>query len=257
MDSKKISTTILIVLVLCPSLLFAEWSAPITFIKGKWGKSNDEFGITYQDTDTWYPSFYVTSKGKIVVKDGANKRIKVYNDMGKLDSIIPYRVGRSYKELTLADSYGFLGDFIGYSKEGGNYYYRSDQKVFILFSDTGKLIKTYTERPIELGIRREKKISDNTYEITLSFPDREWKIVCEHGCWAFQRDMNDNIFCISYDEIWRYNNKGAEVGRLKTPPDAYGQTNITHVVSFAGDVYKRQWSSDEYSIIKWSWNNDK
>ena len=104
---------------------------------------------------------------------------------------------------------------------------------------------------------QSEKLSNNKYEITINFPDKEWKIVCDNGCWEFQRDMNDNIYCISYNEIRRYNNKGEEVGRLKTPPDAYEYTDIKHLVSFSGDVYKRQWSSDEYSIIKWSWNNDK
>jgi hypothetical protein len=102
------------------SIAQAAWKGPNEVISGTWGSGSEQFGIEYGDTDDMFPHFTITSDGIIVVRDGINDRVKVYTSTGASEAIIKYRAGRSYKELTIADSYGFSGDFVGYGAGGAN-----------------------------------------------------------------------------------------------------------------------------------------
>ena len=178
----------IIMLHISPPEAVAAWSAPSEIISGTWGSGDNQFGIMYQDTSDMFPKFTITSAGKIVVRDGINRRLKVYTSIGSLDAIVPYRVGRHYTELTLADSYGFSGDFVGYGEGGISYFRRSDQKVYIHFSPTGELLKTTTKRPLELGWVKEKSLPSGRYKSTIRFPDITYQIVSSQPIVRYYRD---------------------------------------------------------------------
>jgi hypothetical protein len=73
--------------------VFAAWMGPGEIVSGAWGSGDTEFGIERGDTIAFdkIPNLIVTPQGRIVIRDGANKRLKIYSLTGVLESIIPYK----------------------------------------------------------------------------------------------------------------------------------------------------------------------
>lgn len=255
-------------LCVLPMEVYSAWSTDQEIISGQWGSAENQFGIMYQDDFDMFPRFSVTSNNEIVVRDGQNSRVKVYNTTGSFKLIVPYRVGRSYKELTIADKYGFSGGFLGYGENGANYYQRLDQNQFIKFTPIGELLQTYTARPKELGVITEQNLGGGKYKITITYPDRTYSI----GDGPFEkyvRDSSENINAVAGKGADKYDACGKKLGSVIIPDDQhkvihpggggfneqreviaeYGQA----VVGPNGDIYTWKRTPDTYSILKWSW----
>ena len=263
---------------------FAGWSVSQEIIQGTWGASENQFGITTQDTYDFIPFLDITTDQKIVIRDGTNSRVKVYSSSGALELIVPYKVNLDYRDLTIADSYGFSGDFVGYGEGGVNYYYRTDQKVYIHFSPTGALIKTSTERPLELGRVVRNSVGSGKYRYSVEYPGNTYSIEAGGFFDEIIKDTNNYLNGIqkidSGEEFWtyqvsKYSACGKEIGVLKLPPkhlapkvverqqygivehrrqvlDEYGSP----VIAPNGDVYTWKRTPDKYSILKWIWVDD-
>ena len=279
----KLVLSIYVSLVILPTnQIFAAWVGPTEVITGTWGPGEAQFGITYQETFDFIPIFTITTDQKIVVRDGTNSRLKIYTNIGSLNSIVPYRAGRHYTELTLADSYGFSGDFIGYGKGGINYFYRPDQKVYIHFSPTGELLKTTTKRPLELGwVKSSLRQTDGSYLSIVEYDDVTYSVTAPTKLGYFTRDLSGYLYVTvrvgpsrnKHSRVYKYNKCGRVVGTLDFPADnivkapdtippaptpeltivaEYGQP----VIAPNGDVYTWKRTSDTYSILKWTWQDD-
>lgn len=254
-----------------PLNVFAGWSSPQQIIQGVWGSGDNQFGITNDDTSDLIPNFNLTTDQKIVIRDGTNRRVKVYDSLGALVLIVPYKTNLSYKDLTIADSYGFSGDFIGYGSGGTNYFYRADQKLFIAYSSTGQLIKTLTTRPAELGTVIDKSLGNGQYKITVTYPDEVWSYNDIGPMAAYIRDKNGNLYGYGDTQAARYTACGKVLALLTMPeektsekswgPQIEPQITVLEeygspVIAPNGDVYTWKRTPDNYSILKWTWVDD-
>lgn len=268
---KRYIVSFTIIILLNPLNAVAAWQGLEQIVSGSWGSAENQFGIKHQDTSDWFPRFTLTSQGKIVVRDGINHRLKIYLPTGGLEQIVPYPPNRHYTELTLADTYGFSGEFVGFGADGtSDFYFRADQKKYIRFSSTGDLLQTYTERPPELGKVKQKRLGSDQYEVIVTYPDKEWKILCEGVCSRYVRDTSNNLYCWYERSVRRYNDAGEEIAKISMPEDnieriplgremGMEDTLIIHeeygepVIGPNGDVYTWKRTPDNYSIIKWTW----
>lgn len=139
------------------------------------------------------------------------------------------------------------------------------------YSSTGQLLKTYSEKPLELGTIKEQKINEDEYKVTVTYPDNEWIIVGGGACAKYVRDMNGNLYCAGEEQVIKYSSSGKEIGRITMPadnideidfgPSQEPQYNVIEEYGFAlvapnGDVYTWKRTPDSYSIIKWTWQDD-
>lgn len=268
----KLLIVLSIIIAALPGKSFGIWLDPKVIVKGTWGPAENQFGITLQDTSDFVPIFEnVTTEGKLVIRDGANSRVKIYNGEGKLELLIPYYgVDHDYRDLKIADSYGFSGDFVGNGTNGVNYFYRADQQVYIYFSSTGEIIKTTKEWPAELGIVNRQK-SDGANRVTIVFPNKTYKLFRNGLYEAYRQDLNGNLNAISGKQITKLDKCGNEIGAITIPENKYkvtrrGGQEVDEVIdaeygppvaALNGDIYTWKRTQTDFSILKWSWVDDK
>ena len=266
---------IVVVSMLTAHFASAAWTGPNEIVSGVWGSGNDQFGIVYEDASEMFADISITSEGKIIVRDGLNGRLKIFNLLGGLESVIPYRLNLHATELTTADMFGFTGYFIGYGINNTDYYFRADQKKYIKYSSTGQLLQTYTERPLELGLITEKKLAPDQYKVTVKYPDKEWGMAGKGRFPGYMRDLNGNLYGTGETQVARFNDCGKELSRmtmpktkvdereasfdwgdLEPPPPKVLEEYGSPVLAPNGDVYAWKRTPDKYSIIKWTWQDD-
>jgi len=278
---RKISVITFFIVCMQANHVCAGWPVSEEFIAGPWGTGELDFGIIYTDIEDIVPNFDLTSNGKVTIRDGNNRRVKVYSDNGNLELIVPYRANRNYKELTIADSYGFSGFFSGYGNDGTSYYRRPDQKVYIKFSPIGEVLQSTSTRPLELGSRVVTR-SGSGYKTIIAYPDTTYNITANRGISNFTRDLNNYLYEVaSYStesgvasttayNVYKYDSCGKMVGQLTGPISHYeppteadrnaptwSPTPIAEygepVIGPNGDVYAWVRSATEYKIVRWSW----
>lgn len=257
-----------LVFIILAMEVFAAWSGPTEKVSEPWGSGDSEFGIEQGDTSDIIPNFTVTPQGKIVIRDGVNRRLKIYLSSGILESIIPYRAGRHYTELTLADSFGFTGEFITYGLDDSIYFFRADQNKYLKYSSAGQLLNTYTKRPLELGEVKEKYLGPGRYRITVKFPDKTWEIIGKGAFPKYVRDTYGNLYGVGETQVARYDDQGTEIARLTMPQNIIEEISMepsvepiinviegygSPVLAPNGDVYTWKRTPDKYYIIKWTW----
>lgn len=254
---------------------FAGWSAQQDIIQGSWGASENQFGITYQDTSDFIPFFDITSDQKVVIRDGMNSRVKVYTSSGALELIVPYKTNLDYRDLTIADKYGFSGDFVGYGGGGANYFYRADQKLYINFSPTGQLIKTSTTRPLELGVVKGNSPVDGGYRHIIEYPGQTYSFIIPFRVLnRFQRDLQGTLHVAAQssttDAVFRVSKCGRIAGQMQMPENVFGEPEKIGIEDFKtyleeygnavfgsdGNIYTWKRTPDKYSILKWTWVDD-
>ena len=307
---KSIIGVFFFMIVSFSTIIYAAWEGPTEVVSGGWGTENGQFGISYQDTADLFPNMIViNSSGKILIGDSLNKRIQVFNADGTFSNIItPKGFPASYPPVIqwplnlfiCGDSniytsrneydqiYSISGELnqnfttitagiVFIDQRQCNFYtYNPSTKTYSLYSPTGALIRTTTERPLELGRVKEKKtatgytytvqypdlVNPNTVKTyTVSVPERELEFM------KFFRDKNSNIYGINPGGVWRYNSNGEFMGELTIPDTEYGEPEIIGVerirpiiaeygepvIAPNGDVYTWKRTPERYSIIKWTW----
>jgi len=291
---------------------FAGYQGPTEAIQGSWGNSDGAFGIDYGDTSDSFPtSFKVTMSGYICIADRVNRRAKVYSDAGTLLSIIvPQQielkmewpgfincdsVGNTYMSNydEKLQKYGLDGKLlwtkdlhVGLVDVQGDdtlyiFGYREDIKAaekYIKLSSSGELLKSYPERPADLGIVERKKIAVGRFKVLVTYPDKVWCIerLVSAPDYSYMRSLNGTLYGIGNKQIVRYNDCGKESAVLvmpgkqyesiessaSSPPDSepprpevleeYGSP----VLAPNGDVYTWKRTPDKYFILKWTWQDD-
>ncbi|HWR58493.1 MAG TPA: fibronectin type III domain-containing protein [Thermodesulfovibrionales bacterium] len=269
---------------------YASWQGPTDVLSGGWGSGDTSFGLESGDTSDRLPSLAaVLSDGRIVISDEVNEREVIYTSNGTLLKIVPWDITQNGSKVANPEypKYQYW-NVQGFTSEG-NIWIKIDD--FMLKSSSGEVLKTYSERPPELGIIKEQKIPINIgdlknptdmanakeqiaalkkYRITVTFPDKVWGIVGK-GMIPYMRDMNGNLYGYGERQAIRYNSCGKELARLTVPKETIEEVSRgeqveplttvleqygSPVLAPNGDVYTWKRTPDKYSIIKWTWQDD-
>ena len=251
----------------------AAWQGPTEVMSGSWGSDVMQFGIERGDSWDTFPLIeVVTVDNKIVIADMVNKKQIVIGMDGSFIKEVKWKIkrksgGRTYYELP-EYSFGYVA---GYSTDG-SIYTVSGSKYF-LKSSTGKILKTYKEKPLGLGKVKERSSGSKRYKVTIKYPDKEWVVISKGACSRYVRDLNCNLYCPGHRQVIKYDEDGNEAARLtmperiaeETPARDPGVEPIIKVieeygppaVSPNGDIYTWKRTPDTYSIVKWPWQGPK
>jgi hypothetical protein len=139
---------------------------------------------------------------------------------------------------------------------------------YFKYSSTGQLLKTYNEKPLELGVVNEKSLGDSRYKVTIEYPDMVYILnkgpYSEYSCIC-----KEVIYAISGKSVEKFGANGELLGELIIPDDQRKVIRLggggfeeiseviaeygTPLVSQSGDIYTWKRTPDTYSIIKWVW----
>lgn len=263
------------------------WAMPAEAVSGTWGAEAGEFYFQRGDSCDVFPNeFGVDVQRNIFVNDGYNKRIQIFTPAGVLKKIIRPPTGGITKgwpfHIYLHPTGNFIANYEGprkffYDAEGTfvkkadvrgrafpskeGFYIKVGYTRYDLYSPSGEFVRTYSERPPELGIVKKRMIGIRKYKVTVTYPDKEWVIV--GGVYlGFARDAGGNLYSAGGREIIRYDDKGNEVARLLAPENKFEEVppDVTVIVEYGslvlapnGDVYTWKRTEDRYSIIRWRW----
>ncbi len=162
------------------------------------------------------------------------------------------------------------------------YLFEVNDTRYELYSTNAILLGAYTERPLELGLISIINPNRNTYKITL--PGNEVIINSEHTVGTFSYDESMNIYSISVintdannvsSKVVRYTKMGKKTGEFIVPVamfepslTKYSEHGIVEIpgkviveygqpiVAPNGDIYTWKRTPDNYSILKWTWQDD-
>jgi len=281
---------IIIILLSISSNVHAAWQEPTEEVNGSWGNLPGQFVISYQDTHDIFPrTIAISSSGMVAVsEDQTVKRVQIFNDGSLVKVIDTFAFDLVFSESDLYVSGGGLrkydatGDLV-WSKEdvsfvslqtssNGNVigYNRKENKYYI-YSPTGDLLQTTTERPLELGRIEERSLGGGKYRATITYDDAVYSIYSTKEYERFVRDKNKNIYGILPALVEKYGLCGSLLGRLELPDpkvfkgekvpgkeqyifehDRYGEP----VLDVNGNVYTWKATPNNYSILKWTWQDD-
>jgi len=267
-----------------PGIGFAGWVGPVEVISESWGALNNQMGFREQDTVDSFPEGFWILGDKIIVRDQENRRMKIYDIDGQLEQIVNWirQQDGSYK----IDRYPLAGVTMGYFDNGLCTYF-SPQQSYVFYSRTGRLLRTYTERPLELGVVREERQADGNYKLSIKYPRRTYEVVVpDQRPDRITRDVAGNLYVIQrlvdvlrggtpeeetiqHYRVIRYD-CCKELGRLDLPEDEYEVTGRDIVVGVKkrvlaeygepvispnGDIYTWKRTQDSYYILKWTWQD--
>ena len=315
---KKLQITIIILLLLLyPLTVMAAWLGPDEILKGAWGRGEKEFGFRSGDTKDQIPwNFLVLSDGKIVIEDWVNNHLKIYLPTGAFhksilqpgsglygldsDKIVSFKWNATLKKrnigvyslkheqwvwIDLANSFKSV---LNTEVEVFNNIFVWNEKNGHQYSPAGKLLKTYTKRPLELGVVEKERTTDG-YKYTVKYPDisvpghtKVYTIALPIGyVTKFTRDMLGNVYAIaptpgeySNEIVYRYDLCEDSITKMQIPDSQYNIIYIKDrphplgaevgviaeygqpVVAPNGDIYTWKRTLDTYSILKWTWQGE-
>jgi len=300
MEKSILSISIFLIMFSTPSI--ASFIGPQTVVQGICGKGDLEFGCGSDDIEkAFFWIVCIDENGNIILGDPANLRIKIYNSAGVWQKNI------SYKNISPGDTWpdnlrvkANVGIFSVYDKlqkydyngnlnlsivvpgvmdfwvaQDGGIWLQQDQHKYIKYSPNGDLLKTYTDRPLELGVVTEIKMTTGQYKYVVKYPDKTWEIIREgnFSSQSYIRDLNGNLYGVGSNYVVRYDDQGKEVAKLTMPKTQYKGVTLppewpknaepprnepleeygAPIVAPNGDVYTWKRTPDKYYIIKWVW----
>jgi hypothetical protein len=275
MAIKMVSMLAIVIIVGFSFSAEAAFQGPIEVASCQFGSDSGQMGLLTGDSgDTLPPLEAVTPDGKIVISDPMNKKQIIFDLNGNVVKEVKWAEKRREGGQTFYEipEYSF-GPIVGYSATG-NIYTSSGGKYFLV-SPAGQLLQTYSEKPLELGEVKEKKMAPGKYKVTLKYPDKTWEITREgaFSSQSYMRDVSGNLYGIGSNYVVRYDDQGKEVAKLTMPkarfegvtlppdwpPNAEPPRNEvlegygSPVLAPNGDVYTWKRTPDNYYIIKWVW----
>ncbi len=285
-----------LVLLALPTFCLAGWVGPKEVVKGEWGTNPREFGFKPGDpTDSFPGLFTIDENGYVIIADSVNNRIKIYGADGKWQRNFSYKAISPLETwpdnlhvkvgvgiLSIYDklqNYDYNGNLLwSVNVPGTRDCWVTDNGIIIedifnkyqLYSSKGEFIKTYTTRPVQLGIVKED-IEHNAYFISVIYPDARYDITS--GPYErYERDNKRYIYAISGQSTKKIDACSHIIGELIIPDNRYrtireagrGFEEIKQVVSEFGqpiiapngDIYTWERTPDSYSILKWTWQDD-
>ena len=280
--------------------IYGEWIEPKEIIKLNWGSGINHVGFLSEDTSDNFPQDLMTSsKNDIILWDMVNERIMVFSNAGKLRNIIIpeqkiglipklrwginsntniiLKTGANYRVYNikgeLIKKFEGVETFIDIFKvlpDNSIIVLKSDENKYYRYSPTGQLLKTYDNRPLELGVVNRQSIGGGNYEATIEYPDKKWKV--KGPCMKYIRDACGILYCVDNAIVIRYDDEGKDVAFIGMPDEKSEETpeplNLppgidipvsileqygSPVLAPNGDVYTWKRTPDKYSIMKWVW----
>ena len=310
---KKYKYTLVLVLFILvlffPIIAESLWQGPAQVLITGWGSGTGQIGIEYGDSGDNFPHYFGVSRtGNIVIADSINEVLHIYDNGGTylrdIKSLLKWD-GWPYKVLVDGDcavvgyvkfthTFNILtGELIGTaSNMGGAKYVSSDcSKIYSggrngwkVYTPTGELITTTTERPLELGRVKRRSFGDRRYNYIIEYPEKTYSIRTEGIVDQIIKDLSGYIYSTkkvdSGEEYWiyqveKYSSCGTQLGALRLPITKYSPSEIVRhdngavvlpgtvikeygqpVVAPNGDVYTWKRTPDNYSILKWTWQDE-
>lgn len=261
----------------------ASWLDAKVLIDGVWGSGEGMFGLLQEDTSDSFPNLdAILSNQEIVVDDITNDRVLVYGPRGdKLKEIYwVVATDSSGEEYYQLPEYG-VSNVKRFMPDGG--YWTSDGNEANQYNEQNKLLATYHEKPLELGIERtHRALPDKEYLQVIEFEDVKFAIVTTGGIGGIVRDAAGNLYgtesipgikTASRKRVHKFDGCSREIAHVDLPEDdiRYEDTGIgdaptSHVsvieeygppvIGPDGSVYCWRRTSDTYSILKWEWVDD-
>ncbi len=300
-----ISTTLVVcsvLIVLFPYSALAGWVGPTNVITALWGENPGQFYYPTGGTEPEFPeNFGVDNFGNIVINDWGNNQIQIFDSQGilkhavlpPLDLLALLKIAAWPRKLYVHHS----GDFLVYY--GKNQYFYSADGAMIkkindpvecvigdsgfvfwhsineihVYSPTGELLSVTSERPLELGCVTQSKVVSGQYNYKVEFPGKTWLINnIERSDENFKKDINDNLYIVHPDRVFRFNDNGIQVASMTIPDAEFmyhefevnGQKVEKTELVFAygppyiapnGDIYTWKVTPDNYFIVKWTWQD--
>jgi len=313
MGIRRMLSSIVLLVLLYNSEAFASWSGPNVTVQGSWGASDGQFGLHKAETKDEIPdSIVILSDGKILVDDGVNGVIKIFDVngqflkaleiwalgfwgldsdqvvSGKLDATGKTRIGvysLSKGQWLWVDNnrdIGYLSEELVYVSDAKDIYIWNNSNKGYRYSSTGGLIETFTTKPLVFG-KEEKyqKLNDGNYLTGIKFDDFTYKCKTPTGLNSFTRDKLGYLYGIArvgeqkelHTRIYKITKCGNVIATLDFPADKRHGVEFTDqlpttsievvdeeygppVVTPNGDVYTWKRTPDNYSILKWTWQDD-
>lgn len=225
---KKIASTIALYIFIAVSSAYGAWQGPDIVLEGGWGSTTGQFGIRSGDAADEFPSMLAISpSGKVLVGDGFNIRIQIFNTDGSFNnSITPKGFPTSYRTATywplslficgdqniyaerneyiqIYDMSGSLtrnltnldGGIVFVDQQCNFYTYNPSSNRYFLYSPTGQLIKTSTTRPAELGVvKSARENPDGSGRTVIEFNDNTFNIQSPRLLEFFKRDSRGGLY---------------------------------------------------------------
>lgn len=275
---KKYFLALFLILIMCPTSLFADWQNYQEVINSSWGSGPSKFGFHQGDIIAYdeYPTLMSVTESDIVIHDSVNRRFAIYDLTGgnlryenEKREPLPaggYLVGRPNEKLT------------GWIKEDSKY---------VLYASSGEAVSTTSIRPLELGKLVVSPLSDTQRRYEVEYPD---------GIYVYEgaKDMLTEKEIVRVDSITVMENKGKKVYAYKVveeipakegekkkykldkvaewvkPEGQYIRKELDpdHPIGFEltiiaeygnavigsdGSIYSWMRSATNYKILKWKW----
>jgi len=301
----RITILLLVTLTCFPSIGIAAWQAPVEIVRGNWGTNIGQFNLKQGGTTDIFPKdIGVDKEGSIAIADVANKRILIYNSDGTILRAIekPAEIHVTYWPRSLlvhSSGNSLLANLYIYNYDGSilnkinikrterfisthNYVISDiDNNKYYLYSPSGELQKTSTQRPLELGsFQSRRKMPDGSYLTTIKYDDNIFRVIAPNMLEYFTRDMSGYFYGVimagtgdeQHYRVYKYNTCGNILGSVDLPADNIIEEpenppaptpDITFVAEYGkplispnGDVYAWKRTPETYSILKWTWKDD-
>jgi len=242
----------IVAMFLKATTVWAGFTGPSTIIQGSWGAGDANFGFESGDTLDSFPGLLVVDEtGNIIIGDGVNLRVKIYDATGVWKTNFTYNgitvelggwptdlrakanvgIFSIYEKL---QKYDYNGNLVwsvamnGFQNfwvtDGGVWVQAYGQSKYSLYSPTGQLIKTSTTRPLELGVAESGLKGSSGYLQRVKYPDRvfsffiPWKTMN-----SYQQDTRGNLIVTaqtdSKDVVYKISACGKILGQLQMPAD--------------------------------------
>jgi len=264
-----------------------------------YGSGNDQVGLRQGDSGDEFPwKMAVSPTGRIALCDEANDRVVLYKPDGTFERSI--NILSTGVVFDSSDALYLKAKFRKFNKDGtmafekdAGYHeifstdnsiigYDRDKKTYPLYSPTGQLIKTYTERPLELGrVKSSNRQTDGSVQTVIEYNDAIYSIKSPKMLESFTRDVLGNLCGViktglggnMHYRVYKYNKCGKVLGSIdlpqnnivvepeRVPPRPVPRVTILEeygmpVIAPNGDVYTWKRTPDKYSILKWTWVDD-
>ena len=303
----------------------AAWDGPVEIINMIWGSQPGQVAIKYGDTEDDFPHiFRIDQNGNTLIGDSGNTRLQIFSSTGALTKIITpigfptgiigwplqWEILSGAKVLIKRGDkyqiYDYQGNLVNQFTGVATYIgelvtlsddtivvYKTDTKSYSLYSPTGALIRTTTDRPLELGKVKEKKTAAG-YVYTIQYPDitpntvKTYTVTVARPAKIVTRDKNGNLYITTTggehredetniskiynwfpsDIVYRFDTENRLTGSMQIPDSEHIEEDLytrptpkitiiaqygEPVISPSGDVYTWKRTPTTYSIIKWTW----
>ncbi len=296
----------------------ANYYCPVMIIKSGWGANEYQFGFQTQDTSNLFPiDIGINEEGLISISDIVNKRVKVYMSDGRLKSVVqPKEVENTrygWPTFMSIDSNGNIftsnhdHQLQKYDIDGkllwvqdvyvGSINVLRDDSVIISgcrpnmkgkeINPDGIIIKTYKNRPIELGHIAKKRKKADGFDIKVDFLSSIYNFRIEDFTPEDQlaRDLVKTLYVIQRrvkvindgppGNTVRQNYRVVRIDKcgnpnlmIDLPENEYAQTSAkdssssvvkeygSPQISPFGDIYCWARTESEYKILKWTWQGE-